>query len=190
MRFTFGTVTNEEFRQLAESEAETMKMVCHPHIVSLLDCDTAYGCARLVMPLCSLGDLNRYLSNNEDMPIGKRLILMHQMAEAVACLHNNNPPIIHRDIKPGNLLIKNIDGEDCAMLTDFGFAKLYDYNMSMAGSLVYQDYHASLKGTPCFMAPEFFMEDPYSASVSCIPSSQSIHKKTRIYNLQLSGKNN
>ena len=51
------------------------------------------------------------------------------MAEAVACLHNTKPPIIHRDITPGNVLIKNIDGEVHAMLTDFGFAKVYDYNI-------------------------------------------------------------
>ena len=55
------------------------------------------------------------------------------------------------------------------MLTDFGYAKLYDYSMSIAGSLIYRDYCDSLKGTPGFMAPEFFMEDPtglkYTATV-------------------------
>ena len=169
MRFTFGTDTNEEFKQLAESEAANMKMIRHPHIVSLLDYETAHGCAWLFMPLCDLGDMNRYLSNNADMPIGKRIILMHQMAKAVACLHGNDPPIIHRDIKLGNMLIKSINGVEFVMLTDFGFAKLYDYNMSIAGSLVYQAYLESLKGTPSFMAPEFFMEDPtglkYTATV-------------------------
>ena len=169
MIFAFGTDTNEGIRQLAEFEAETMMIIRHPNILSLLDYETAYGCAWLFMPLCELGDMNRYLSNNADMSLGKRLILMLQMAEAVACLHGNYPPIIHRDIKPGNVLIKRINGEDCAMLTDFGFAKLYDYNMSIAGSMVYREYHESLKGTESFMAPEFFMEDPteikYTATV-------------------------
>ena len=87
--------------------------------------------------------------------MGKSFILMHQMAEAVACLHNNNPPIIHRDIKPGNVFVKHIDGEDFALHTDLGFAKLFDYNISIAGLLVYRDYHESLKGTPSFMAPDF-----------------------------------
>ena len=55
------------------------------------------------------------------------------------------------------------------MLTDFGLAKIYDHSMSIAGSVVYRDYHESMKGTPSFMAPEFFMEDPtglkYTATV-------------------------
>ena len=55
------------------------------------------------------------------------------------------------------------------MLTDFGYAKLYDYNMSLTGSMVYKDYHESLKGTSNFMAPEFFIGDPtdlkYTATV-------------------------
>ena len=169
MRFTLGTDTNEEFRQIAVSEAETMMMIHHRNIVSLLGYEQAHGCAWLFMPLCDLGDMNIYLNNNAEMSLGKRLIFMYQMAEAVAYLHGNKPPIIHRDIKPGNVLIKNINGEDCALLTDFGFAKLYDCNISISGSMVYRDYHESLKGTPSFMAPEFFMEDPtelkYTATV-------------------------
>ena len=169
IKYEIGTEISEELKNMAESEAEVMKAVRHAHIVSLLDYAIAHRSAWLFMSFCDRGDLNYYLSNNPDIPIGKRFILMHQMAEAVACLHGNSPPIIHRDIKPGNVLIKNIDGEDCAMLTDFGYAKLYDYNMGIAGSLVYRDYHKSLKGTPSFMAPEFFMEDPsglkYTATV-------------------------
>ena len=169
IRYDIGAEINEELRNMAESEAVVMKTVRHRHIVSLLDYAIAHRSAWLFMPFCDRGDLNHYLNNNADMPIGKRFILMHQMAEAVSCLHGNNPPIIHRDIKPGNVLMKNIDGKDCAMLTDFGLAKIYDYNMSVAGSLAYRDYHESLKGTPSFMAPEFFMEDPsglkYTATV-------------------------
>ena len=199
IKYEFGTEISEELKNMAESEAESMKAVRHPNIVSLLECVIAHGSAWLFMPFCDQGDLNHYLSNNADMPIGKRFLLMHQMAEAVSCLHGNNPPIIHRDIKPGNVLMKDINGEDCAMLTDFGFAKLYDYNMSMAESLVYRDYLASFKGTPSFMAPEFFMEDPsglkYTATVDIfslglmysIITEYSQENK----NLQpLSGKNN
>ena len=55
------------------------------------------------------------------------------------------------------------------MLTDFGFAKLYDYSMSIANSAVYRHFQESLKGTPSYMVPEFFIEDPnglkYTATV-------------------------
>ena len=169
IKYKFGTEINDELRNMAETEVESMKMVRHPHIVSLLDYKIANGSAWIFMPYCDHGDLNRYLTNNADMPIGKRFIMMYHLADAVSCLHRHTPPIIHRDIKPGNVLVKSINGEDCVMLTDFGYAKLYDYSLSMPGSLVYRDYHESLKGTPSFMAPEFFMEDPsglkYTATV-------------------------
>ena len=73
MRFTFGTETNEEFRQLAKAEAKTMMMIRDRNIVSLLDYETAHGCTWLFMPLCDLGDINRYLSNNADMSRGKKI---------------------------------------------------------------------------------------------------------------------
>ena len=158
-----------ELRNMAESEAEVMKTVRHRHIVRLLDYAIAHRSAWLFMSFCDRGDFNHYLNNNADMPIGKIFILMHQMAEAVSYLHGNDPPMIHRDIKPGNVLMKNINGNDCAMLTDFGLSKIYHYNMSITGSLAYRYYHESFKGTPSFMAPEFFMEEPtglkYTATV-------------------------
>ena len=169
IKYMFGTEINDELRNIAETEAESMRMVRHAHIVSLLDYKIANGSAWIFMPYCDRGDLNRYLTNYADMPIGKRFIMMYHLANAVSCLHRHTPPIIHRDIKPGNVLVKCINGEDCVMLTDFGYAKLYDYNMSITDSLVYRDYHDSLKGTSSFMAPEFFMKDPtglkYTATV-------------------------
>ena len=84
MMYKFGTQIIDKLKTLAESEAKSMKMVRHPNIVRFLDFDRAHGSAWLFMQLCDQGDLNIYLKNNADIPIGKKLILMHQMAQAVS----------------------------------------------------------------------------------------------------------
>ena len=88
---------------------------------------------------------------------------MRETASAIHHLHNHSPQIIHRDIKPQNILMTDIGGKHVAKLSDFGFAKLYDHSHS--GSACY----TSNKGTTCYMAPEFFIyeegELAYSASV-------------------------
>ena len=169
IRYTFGNEINNKMKDMAVAEAESMKMVSHPHIVSLLDYHTGHGSAWLFMPFCDLGDMNMYLKNNPSMTLEKRCTIMYQVTSGVYHLHMHSPPIIHRDIKPGNVLVQCCDGKETAMLTDFGFAKLIDYSLSASGSAVYQKSHDSLIGTPSYMAPEFFLEDEtrlkYTATV-------------------------
>ena len=92
IRYEFNTEINDELRNMAETEIISMAMVRHRHIVSLLDYKMANGSAWIFMPYCDRGDLNRYLSNNADMSIGKRFIMMHQLANAVSVYTG----IIHR----------------------------------------------------------------------------------------------
>ena len=121
------------------------------------------------MEYCELGDLDEYLHKNNNLPFAKRLDIMYQTAQAVSYLHQGKTPIIHRDIKPENVLMKRENDVDIAKLTDFGFAKLYDYSLSVKGSTVYKQLHGTLRETPRYMAPEFFLLDEaelqYTASV-------------------------
>ncbi len=81
------------------------------------------------------------------------------MTSAVFYLHSHDPPVIHRDIKPENMLLSKQGDNVSILLSDFGFAKLHDYNVSQTGSAWYKVMHDSLKGTPRFMAPEFSLEE-------------------------------
>ena len=85
---------------------------------------------------------------------------MHHSAKSVYHLHSYGPPVINRDIKPVNVLVKQIHGEERAMLNDFGLAKWYDYIITITESTVYQHFQESLEGTQNYKTPELFMEDP------------------------------
>ena len=60
---------------------------------------------------------------NGPLPESQVLTWIDQILEALDYLHHQNPPVIHRDIKPGNI---RITPQGIAMLVDFGIAKVYD----------------------------------------------------------------
>ena len=167
--FTFEEEVNREAKDMAMSEAKQMQEIRHPNIVSLLDLHLHLGSDWLFMDYCELGDLSRYLNNNADLSLTEKFALIEQITGAVLHLHSRNAPIIHRDIKPGNVLMTRFQGGDKAKLTDFGFAKIYDMNLSRTGSTIYKQLHESLKGTPSYMTPEFYLEEEtglrYTATV-------------------------
>ena len=51
---------------------------------------------------------------------------MHQSSSAISFMHGHNPPIIHRDIKLENMLMKRESGQDIVKLADFGASRIYD----------------------------------------------------------------
>ena len=150
---------------MAEEEGDTMKRVSHPNIVKLFEYCPHKDTVWLFMEFCDLGDLEKYLEMYPELPFQKRLRIMNETGLAVQHLHSHSPQIVHRDIKPQNILMSDIGGKHVAKLSDFGYAKLYDHSLSQSGSAFY----TSMKGTTRYMAPEFFLceedELTYSASV-------------------------
>ena len=81
----------------------------------------------IMMEYCDLGDLNEYLKRNNWLrnDIHEKVILMQQIINGIAFLHNND--IAHRDIKPGNVLLKSKpQGHPLVKLGDFGLSKIRD----------------------------------------------------------------
>lgn len=135
------------FAKRFAAEAKTVAALSHPHIVGVHD----YGeaplpsgdtTAYLVMEYIegrSLADLlseRGALSSNEMMPI------IAAVAEALQHAHDHG--VIHRDIKPGNILVRSSDGR--AVLTDFGIAR-----SGAAGDLTAT---GAVMGTASYIAPE------------------------------------
>ena len=104
------------------------------------------------MEFCEFGDLNDIYDKHE-LTGHQKLLLMKQIAQGVEYLHANN--IIHRDIKPPNILIAS-DAPITAKLTDFDFCKFLEpsYDTSLMTTNV---------GTPHFKAPEFFRRNKQGA---------------------------
>jgi serine/threonine-protein kinase len=130
----------EDFRVRFRREAEVLIGLRHPNIVSILDYGEDDGLAYIVMPFMNVGSLRERMLNGPLSPReGSRVI--QQMASALDMAHKAG--IIHRDVKPSNILI---DEECNAWLSDFGTAHVHDASMSLTGS--------ALIGTPQYMAPE------------------------------------
>ena len=129
----------------------------HPNIVRLYDihCDE-YKVVWLMMELCDHGDLNKYFSKNlaKFYDIDIKLDLMCQMASGVEYLHGQG--IVHRDIKPQNILVTNDPsepGHDIVKIADFGLCKFLDPFDSTSGM-------SSNVGSRTYKAPEFFNRRP------------------------------
>ena len=102
----------------------------------------------IFMEFCPHKDLYEFFRKRR-LTERQHLDIMIQIAQGVEYLHSNN--IIHRDIKPTNVLIKN-DNPIVAKVTDFDFSKFLeeDCDTSLMSTNV---------GTPAFKAPEFFLRN-------------------------------
>lgn len=87
-------------------EAGMMAILRHPNVLQLFGCSLTAQAIWIVSELCSLGSLRQVLDGNDrPLPVELRINLALQVAEGMTYLHNQDPPIIHRDLKSHNILI-------------------------------------------------------------------------------------
>jgi serine/threonine protein kinase len=87
-------------------EAGMMAILRHPNVLQLFGCSLTAQAIWIVSELCSLGSLRQVLDDNErSLPVDIRINLALQVAEGMAYLHNQDPPIIHRDLKSHNIFV-------------------------------------------------------------------------------------
>ena len=87
-------------------EAGMMAILRHPNVLQLFGCSLTAQAIWIVSELCSLGSLRQLLDDNErSLPVDIRINLALQVAEGMAYLHNQDPPIIHRDLKSHNIFV-------------------------------------------------------------------------------------
>ena len=145
----------ESFKRRFRQEARAVAALSHPHIVQTWDFGIQDGNFYLVMELLTDGSLRSLISSEEAMQPGWAihvgLDLVRQAAEGLAYAHSRG--MVHRDIKPDNLLLQrrpdDVGGEShdlSVKITDFGLARLTEEASVTGPSLV--------MGTPAFMSPE------------------------------------
>ncbi len=127
-----------------EREAKALARLNHPNIVKVTDYGEYEGQPYLVMPYLTGGTLKERLKKTERMPWQEAARLLVPIAKALDYAHKRG--MIHRDVKPSNILITET-GEP--MLTDFGVAKILDdeATLDLTGTNM-------AVGTPEYMAPE------------------------------------
>ena len=134
-----GGVNTERFRR----EIQVAASLQHPHIVPLLNTGAVGELLYYVMPLVEGLSLRDYLEREKHLSIDEALRITREVAGALEYAHRRG--VIHRDIKPGNILFQ--DGH--ALVTDFGIALAVE----AAGGDRLTGTGFSL-GTPQYMSPE------------------------------------
>ena len=125
-------------------EIETTAKLQHPHILPLFDSGAAEGTVFFVMPYVEGQSLRVRLKRERQLPLDDALRITREIASALGYAHRRG--VIHRDIKPDNVLFQ--DGS--ALLTDFGIAlprKDDEGGARLTGS-------GMSLGTPRYMSPE------------------------------------
>ncbi|XP_069791712.1 serine/threonine-protein kinase tousled-like 1 isoform X3 [Narcine bancroftii] len=117
----------ENYHKHACREYRIHKELDHPRIVKLYDyfsLDTDTFCT--VLEYCEGNDLDFYLKQHKLMSEKEARSIVMQIANALRYLNEIKPPIIHYDLKPGNILL--VDGTACGeiKITDFGLSKIMD----------------------------------------------------------------
>jgi serine/threonine protein kinase len=130
-------------------ERSILTSVDHPNVVKVLDLVVEGDTLGIVMELVEGQDLRRYLRARGTLPPSEAVRLGCQLLQGLAAVHAAG--IVHRDVKPENVLISTTRGEADLKLTDFGVSRL-SYGASLTKM-------TSLIGTPEYMAPELADHD-------------------------------
>ncbi len=128
-------------------EADILRELKHPGIVAFRDLGEAGGRLFFAMDFMPGTDAAQLLEKQGPWPISRAVRVVCQLLEALGYAHGRG--FVHRDVKPANLLVTEIDGQEQAHLVDFGLARVYQASKLSGLTLAGQ-----VAGTAPFMAPE------------------------------------
>jgi len=153
---------NKKLTENLESEISIMRNFKHPNIVELSDIKKSDRNIYLVLEYCEAGDLHKYIRSQTKLSEKTSRIFMSHLSGGMKFLWERN--LIHRDLKPQNLLLSKPKGEAfihtndptnglILKIADFGFARHLE-SAKMAETLC---------GSPLYMAPEILEGRKYDA---------------------------
>lgn len=139
-------VNHERFRR----EIQVAAQLSHPHIVPLLSAGERGTFIWYTMPFIAGVSVRDALARGDRFSVRDVIRVMHEVAEGLDYAHGLG--VIHRDIKPGNVLLMGSH----ALVTDFGVSK------AISASIPHSGYTSAgmAIGTPAYMAPEQIAADP------------------------------
>ena len=130
-----------------EVECLTWSKLRHPGVVQFMGVYLERSSLLPVLVMEKMDTtLRTYLEGHskEEFPLHQKAAVLHQVSQALAYLHSQNPPLVHHDLSTNNVLLNVVS---C-------MAKISDFGMSRAINPSSNSRTSSIKGTPVFMAPE------------------------------------
>lgn len=184
---------NKKLLENLEIEIAILKKIKHNHIVSLIDCQRTDSDFYLIMEYCALGDLTFLIKKRRDLmknhPLLKEIFekypppnenhnglhsafilnFLQQLASSLKFLRSKN--LVHRDIKPQNLLLSTplLNYNDSNTFHKLGFIGIYNLpilkiaDFGFARFLPNSSLAETLCGSPLYMAPEILNYQKYNA---------------------------
>jgi transitional endoplasmic reticulum ATPase len=151
--------------EILTKEAQILSQLTHANIVRVFETNSFRKDGRehyfITMGFVSGETLAQLLARKITLPLPLALSITRDVLSGLAFVHANDPPIVHRDISPDNILLSYEGDKPKAMLSDFGLAQFSDFNQRLAGAA----------GKYIYMAPECFWDvylpvsDVFSAGV-------------------------
>jgi len=132
---------SEEFLERFSIDALIAVQLHHTNVVRVFDFNPRYP--YIAMDFCEGGDLTHVLKRRRRMSLKEILSFMRQVCAGLAAAHEHDPPFLHRDIKPGNILFKS----GVPKLSDFGLAKQVGGGVTLTRT-------RGMMGTPAYASPE------------------------------------
>ncbi len=138
-----------EVLQRFEAERQALALMDHPNVARVFDAGvTDRGQPFFAMEFVEGIPLNNYVDDNL-LTLDQRLHLFIDICRAVQHAHGKG--LIHRDLKPGNIIVSTVDGKPAPKVIDFGIAKATGPNLSDTN---FRTETGRLIGTPEYMSPE------------------------------------
>jgi len=137
-----------DFRNRFEREAQSVAALRHPNIVQVYDFGDLDGMYYMVMEYVNGQNLSEFMEGDEKIPLHLALSIIRDLASALDYAHQRQ--IVHRDVKPSNVLLQatpNRPVQMRAILTDFGIAKIRSRQTGATKT-------GMMIGTLDYMAPE------------------------------------
>ncbi len=149
------TLLKDEDAETFLKEAQTLVLLTHPHIVRVLDFAVEDGTPFLVMEYAPHGTLRKLHLTDSPLPPETVVRYVQQVASALQYAHDQR--LIHRDVKPENMLLSS---RNEVLLSDFGLAMLAPPTLVAST----QEMAKPLAGTILYLAPEQIQGKPRPAS--------------------------
>jgi hypothetical protein len=133
------------FQARFERESEIAAQIEHPNVIPVYAVGEASGVLYIAMRFVTGTDLREILRQEGALDPGRATALVDQVAQALDAAHARG--LVHRDVKPSNVLVATSGGREHAYLTDFGLSRLIDSSHGVTGT-------GALVGTIDYVAPE------------------------------------
>jgi serine/threonine protein kinase/6-phosphogluconolactonase (cycloisomerase 2 family) len=151
--------TSTDFVQRFKREAKAAARFQHPNSVQVYSYGASDGLLYLALELVEGVELGRLTKEVGRFPLGRAVRIVLQILSALGKAHELG--IVHRDVKPPNIMVTTQEGQDLVKILDFGIAKLREKDEGVGDA--WKTRSGVVLGTPAYMSPEQAAADPVDA---------------------------